>query len=91
MNGVWCIRWTEHESGWGQKPFTQEAYATKEAAEERIRSEMARRDFDDVPEWYINPSQPVFKPASKDLIELLATKSVVILDYYADPSKFQKV
>ena len=89
--GAWCVRWTEHESGWGQKPFSMEAFSTKESAEKRIQNELAGRDIHDVPDWYISPSEPLFLPASADLMEALQTKSVVVLDYYADPSKFQKV
>ena len=53
---------TEHERGWGQKPFHTEYFDSMKEAKAYSTNENAQNNLPEVPDWYVTASAPMANP-----------------------------
>lgn len=66
IKALYCIKWTEYERGWGQRPDGETYYASKEDADEAYEKAFEGRNGP-TPSCYVNPSKPFLVEVDEEL------------------------
>lgn len=76
MGSVYCINWTEHERGWGQRPDGHTLHASRENADAYLADFIARQPAEARDE-YSRPGKPFLVEVHEDVFDLVQAKGWV--------------